>query len=126
MLQNLDIQMSKMLQHSFISMCHAHYLKLMKNSTHWYKACKFTIIHKHAEEKEAVDSATRSHHHLHTIISHEPQDNSSQEVEFAVKILTAVKEVLDSKDMHTDITLQKILEVAHVTLDDYIQSISNQ
>ena len=37
-----------------------------------------------------------------TIISHEPQDNSSQEVEFAVKILTAVKEVLDSKDLHTE------------------------
>ena len=55
------IQMRKMLQHSLISMCHAHYLKLMKNFAHLYKACKFTIIHKHAEEKEAVDSTTQSH-----------------------------------------------------------------
>ena len=54
-----------------------------------------------------------------TIISHEPQDNSSQEVEFAVKILTAVKEVIDAKDLHTE-----ILEAAHVTLDDYIQALA--
>ena len=59
-----------------------------------------------------------------TIISHEPQDNSSQKVEFAVKILTAVKEVLDSKDLHINITLQEILEAAHVTLDDYIQALA--
>ena len=59
-----------------------------------------------------------------TTISHEPQDNSSKKVEFAVKILTAVKEVLDSKDLHTDITLQEILEAAHVTLDDYIQALA--
>ena len=61
-----------------------------------------------------------------TIISHEPQDNSSQKVEFAVKILTVVNEVIDSKDLHADITLQEILEAAHVTLDDYITSIRNQ
>ena len=59
-----------------------------------------------------------------TIISHEPQDNSAQEVDFAVKILTAVKEVLESKDLHTDITLQEILEAAHVTLDNYIQALA--
>ena len=59
-----------------------------------------------------------------TIISHEPQDNSSQKVEFAVKILTAVKQVLDSKDLHINITLQEILEAAHVTLDDYIQALA--
>ena len=59
-----------------------------------------------------------------TIISHEPQDSSAQEVDFAVKILTAVKEVLESKDLNTDITLQEILEASHVTLDDYIQALA--
>ena len=58
-----------------------------------------------------------------TIISHEPQDNSTQKVDFAVKILTAVKQVLETKDLPTDITLQEVLEAAHVTLDDYIQAL---
>ena len=32
--------------------------------------------------------------------------------------------MLESKDLHTDITLQEILESAHVTLDDYIQALA--
>ena len=35
----------------------------------------------------------------YTIISHEPQDNSTQKLDFAVKILTAVKQVLESNDL---------------------------
>ena len=58
-----------------------------------------------------------------TITLHELQDNSSQQVDFAVKILTAVKQVLETKDLPTDITLQEVLEAAHVTLDDYIQAL---
>ena len=56
-----------------------------------------------------------------TIISHEPQENSAQHIDFAVNILTAVKEVLQTKDLPTNITLQGILETADVTLDDYIE-----
>ena len=59
----------------------------------------------------------------YTIISHEPHDNSAQQVDFAVKILTAVKQVLETKDLPTDITLQELLEAAHVTLDVYIQAL---
>ena len=58
-----------------------------------------------------------------TIISHESQDNSAQQVDFAVKILTVVKDVLETKNLPTNITLQGILEAAHVTLDDYIEAL---
>ena len=59
-----------------------------------------------------------------TIILHEPQDNFTQQVDFAVKILTVVKLVLETKYLPTDITLQEILEGVHVTLDAYIQALS--
>ena len=58
----------------------------------------------------------------YTIISHEPEDNSTWKLDFAVKILTAVKQALESKDLPTDI-LQEILAAAHVTLDDKIQAL---
>ena len=56
----------------------------------------------------------------YTVISHEPQDNSTQQVDFEVKILTAVKQVLETNDLPIDITLQEVLEAAHVTWNDYI------
>ena len=55
----------------------------------------------------------------YTIISDEPQENCQQQIDFAVKTLTAVKQVLESKDLSTDITLQEVLDRAHVTLQDY-------
>ena len=60
----------------------------------------------------------------HTIISDEPQENCQQQIDFAVKNLTAIKQVLESKDLSTDITLQEVLNRAHVTLDDYTKSLS--
>ena len=60
----------------------------------------------------------------HMIISDEPQENCQQQIDFAVKNLTAVKQVLESKDLSTDITLQEVLNRAHVTLDDYTKSLS--
>ena len=60
----------------------------------------------------------------HTIISDEPQENCQQQIDFAVKNLTAVKQVLESKDLSTDITLQEVLDRAHVTLQDYTKSLS--
>ena len=60
----------------------------------------------------------------HTIISDEPQENCQQQIDFAVKSLTAVKQVLESKDLSTDITLQEVLNRAHVTLQDYTKSLS--
>ena len=60
----------------------------------------------------------------HTIIFDEPQENCQQQIDFAVKNLTAVKQVLESKDLSTDITLQEVLDRAHVTLQDYTKSLS--
>ena len=60
----------------------------------------------------------------HRIISDEPQENCQQQIDFAVKNLTAVKQVLESKDLSTDITLQEVLDRAHVTLHDYTKSLS--
>ena len=60
----------------------------------------------------------------YTIISDEPQENCQQQIDFAVKNLTAVKQVLEQKDLYTDITLQEVLDRAHVTLDDYTKSLS--
>ena len=60
----------------------------------------------------------------HTIISDEPQENCQQQIDFAVKNLTAVRQVLESKDLSTDITLQEVLDRAHVTLHDYTKSLS--
>ena len=60
----------------------------------------------------------------HTIISDEPQENCQQQIDFAVKNLTAVKQVLESKDLSTDITLQEVLNRAHLTLHDYTKSLS--
>ena len=56
----------------------------------------------------------------HTIISGEPQENCQEQIDFAVKNLT----VLESKDLSTDITLQEVLDRAHVTLHDYTKSLS--
>ena len=61
---------------------------------------------------------------LFTIISDEPQENCQQQIDFAVKNLAAVKEVLEQKDLPTDITLQEVLDRAHITLDDYTKSLS--
>ena len=41
-----------------------------------------------------------------------------------MKNLTAIKQVLEQKDLYTDITLQEVLDRAHVTLDDYTKSLS--
>ena len=60
----------------------------------------------------------------HTIISDEPQENCQQQIDFAVKNLTAVRQVLESKDHSTDITLQEVLDRAHVILHDYTKSLS--
>ena len=60
----------------------------------------------------------------YTIISDEPQENCKQQIDFAVKNLTAVKQVLEQKDLYTDITLQEVLDRAHVTLQDYTKSLS--
>ena len=60
----------------------------------------------------------------YTIISDELQENCQQQIDFAVKNLTAVKQVLEQKDLYTDITLQEVLDRAHVTLDDYTKSLS--
>ena len=60
----------------------------------------------------------------YTIISDQPQENCQQQIDFAIKNLTAVKQVLEQKDLYTDITLQEVLDRAHVTLDDYTKSLS--
>ena len=59
-----------------------------------------------------------------TLITHEPQDNCQQQIDFAVKVLTRVKEVLQKKDLPTDVTLNELLTVAHVTIDDYTKALS--
>ena len=73
------------------------------------ESLQITIIHKHAEERSCRFNYPKPPSPS-TIISHEPQDNSSQKVEFAVKILTAVKEVLDSKDLHINILSKRSLK----------------
>ena len=60
----------------------------------------------------------------HTIISDELQENCKQQIDFAVKNLIAIKQVLESKDLSTDITLQEVLDTAHVTLHDYTKLLS--
>ena len=59
-----------------------------------------------------------------TVISHQPQENCQQEIDFAIKVLTAVKQVLQEKDLPIDVTLDNILTAAHVTLDDYTKALS--
>ena len=59
-----------------------------------------------------------------TLISHEPQENCQQQIDFAVKILRTVKEVLQNIDLPLDITLDEVLTTAHVTLDDCIKALS--
>ena len=59
-----------------------------------------------------------------TLITHEPQDNCQQQIDFAVKVLTRVKEVLQKKDLPTRVTLNELLTVAHVTIDDYTKALS--
>ena len=59
-----------------------------------------------------------------TLITHEPQDKCQQHIDFAVKVLTRVKEVLQKKDLPTDVTLNELLTVAHVTIDDYTKALS--
>ena len=59
-----------------------------------------------------------------TVISCQPQENCQQEIDFAIKVLTAVKQVLQEKDLPIDVTLDNILTAAHVTLDDYTKALS--
>ncbi|MCG8622659.1 MAG: helitron helicase-like domain-containing protein, partial [Proteobacteria bacterium] len=59
-----------------------------------------------------------------TLISREPLDNCQQQIDFAVKILTTVKQVLQDKDVPTDVTIQELLTTARVTLDDYTKALS--
>ena len=59
-----------------------------------------------------------------TVMSHQPQENCQQEIDFAIKVLTTVKQVLQDKDLPIDVTLDNILTVAHVTLDDYTKALS--
>ena len=59
-----------------------------------------------------------------TLISHEPQDNCRQELDFAVKILTAVKQVLQNKNILEDVTLNEVLTMANVTLEHYTKALS--
>ena len=59
-----------------------------------------------------------------TLISCEPEDNCQQQVDFAVKILTTVKQVLQNKDLPADVTLNEVLVTAHVTLEDYTKALS--
>ena len=59
-----------------------------------------------------------------TVISHQPQENCQQQIDFAVKILTAVKQVLQNKDLPVDVTLDKLLAAAHITLDDYTKALT--
>ena len=59
-----------------------------------------------------------------TVISRQPQENCQQEIDFAIKVLTAVKQVLQNKDLPIDVTLDNVLAAAHVTLDDYTKALS--
>ena len=59
-----------------------------------------------------------------TLISCEPEDNCQQQVDFAVKILTTVKQVLQNKDLPADVALNEVLVTAHVTLEDYTKALS--
>ena len=61
---------------------------------------------------------------LSTVITHQPQENCQQQINFAVRILTAVKEVLQKKDLPLDVTLDEVLTTAHVTLEDYTKALS--
>ena len=58
-----------------------------------------------------------------TLISCEPQDNCQQQIDFAVKILTVVKQVLQNKDLPIDVTLDDVLAATHVTLEDYTKAL---
>ena len=60
----------------------------------------------------------------HSLIMNEPQENCQEQIDFAIKNLTAIRQVLESKDLSTDITLQEVLNRAHVTLHDYTKSLS--
>ena len=59
-----------------------------------------------------------------TVILRQPQENCQQEIDFAIKVPTAVKQVLQNKDLPIDITLDNIFAAAHVTLDDYTKALS--
>ena len=60
----------------------------------------------------------------YTMISNEPQENCKQQLDFALKTLSSVKEVLQSTDLPTHVSLDYILHIAHVTLDDYTKALS--
>ena len=105
-------------------MYHAHSLIVMRNYKTWWRACKYTAIPNHVEEKQDADSITKKPPSPSTVISHQPQDNCQQEIDFAIKVLTAVKQVLRDKDLPIDVTLNTILTAAHVTLDDYTKALS--
>ena len=59
-----------------------------------------------------------------TVITHQPQENCQQQIDFAVRIRTGVKEVLQKKDLPLDVTLDEVLTTAHVTLEDYTKALS--
>ena len=59
-----------------------------------------------------------------TVITHQPQENCQKQINFAMRILTGVKEVLQKKDLPLDVTLDEVLTTAHVTLEDYTKALS--
>ena len=59
-----------------------------------------------------------------TLIAHEPLENCQQHIDFAVKTLSSVKDVLQSADLPLDVSLDYVLQTAHVTLDNYTKALS--
>ena len=95
------------------------------------------------EELQNLVESLQVHHHLQscrrkagcrfhypkppspsTVITHQPQENCQQQIDFAVRILTVVKEVLQKKDLPLNVTLDEVLTTAHVTLRDYTKALS--
>ena len=105
-------------------MYRAHSLIVMRNYKTWWRACKYTAIPNHVEGNQDADSITQKPPSPSTVISCQPQENCQQEIDFAIKVLTTVKQVLQDKDLPIDVTLDNILTAAHVTLDDYTKALS--
>ena len=123
-LRNLDILKKTMSNYLLTNMYHARFLTLMKNYETWWSPCKYTVIHSHVERKAGCRFNYPKPPSPYTLISHEPEENCQQQIDFTVKILTAVKEVLRNKDLPTDLTLEELFTMAHVTLDDYTKALS--
>ena len=105
-------------------MYHAHSLIQMKNYKTWWRACKYTSIPNHAGGKQAADSITQNHHLLLQLYRINHRRTVSSKLTLQLKILTAVKQVLQNKDLPVDVTLDKVLATAHVTLDDYTKALT--